>query len=404
MHPMSKRVWAGLTGLLVLAVMTLVIYQRWWLGPEIVVHTATVGTIVQTIVASGHVQSPHRIDVSAQITASVASVSVNEGQHVQKGQLLLTLEHSEAKAGLQQSLASVAQAQTHLRQLQEVSEPVAAQAQTQAQANLLSAENSLTRTQQLYDKAFVGASAKEEAQRQVSLARSQLLITQHQWRNVQANGSEIANAQAALQQAHSNVDLAQARLAYTRIVAPRSGVLIARNVEAGDGVQAGKVLLVLSPDGVTELVVQIDEKNLKWVRLGQPALFSADAFADQVFNAEVVFINPGVDPLRGSVEVKLKVLDAPAFLTQDMTVSVDIEVNRREAALQIPLTSVHIADKASTWVLTIIGKHATRVPVILGLQSKYTAEVLAGLQAGDSVIPVTEVAIHAGSRVRVKQP
>jgi HlyD family secretion protein len=283
---MNRRWLYGL-GLLALVAVGELIYLRLWLGPEIAVEVVTVGDMVQTIVASGHVQSPHRIEVGAQITSTVVHVAVHEGEQVEKGQLLLTLDSHEAQAGLQLALASVAQATTRLRQLQELNEPVAAQAQAQAEANLQSAQNNLSRSQQLFEQAFIGASVKEEAERQVKLARSQVLINQKQWRSVQASGSEIAAAQTVLQQAHASVSAAKARMAYTRIGAPRSGVLIARHVEAGDGVQAGKVLLVLSPAGETELVVQIDEKNMKWVRLGQTALASADAYADQVFPADV---------------------------------------------------------------------------------------------------------------------
>ena len=400
---MSKRWWFGGVALCVVVVLTLS-YQRWWLGPEITADHVTVGDMVQTLVASGHVQSPHRIDVSAQITSTVVAVAVHEGEHVKQGQLLLTLESREAQAGLQQALASVAQAQTHLRQLHELSEPVAALAQSQAQTNLQSAENTFKRTQQLYEQAFVGASAKEEAERQLRLAKAQVLINQQQWHSVQASGTEVANANAVLQQSLASLGTAQAKLAYTRILAPRSGILIARNIEAGDGVQAGKVLLVLSPDGATELVVNIDEKNLRWVHVGQTALASADAFADQRFPAEVMFINPGVDPLRGSVEVRLKVLHAPAFLTQDMTVSVDIEVAKRSAALHIPMTALHNSDKALPWVLVVRNHEAIQVPVAVGLQSKNIAEVLSGLQAGERLVPVAEAGIHAGSRLRVKNP
>jgi HlyD family secretion protein len=193
---------------------------------------------------------------------------------------------------------------------------VAAQAQLQAESNLRAAENNTHRTTKLFERGFVGQAAQDEADRQLVTAQTQLLIQEKQWHSVQNQGSEMANAQAALQQALAGVDAAKARLAYTRILAPRSGLLIARHVEAGDGVQAGKVLMVLSPAGSTELVVQLDEKNMKWVRLGQMALVSADAYPDQLFEAKVSFINPGVDPLRGSVEVKLKVLEAPAFLAQ----------------------------------------------------------------------------------------
>jgi len=400
---MKRKWYFGLGVLLLLAVLEMV-YIQVGLGPVISVERVTVGDMVQTIVASGHVQNPHRIDISAQITSTVASVEVREGERVSKGQLLLLLDSSEARAGVLLALASVEQAQTHLRQLHELNEPVAAQAQAQAQTNLQSAENNLDRTQQLFDQAFVGTAAKEEAERLVKLARAQMLINQHQWHSVQAAGSEIASAQAVLTQATASVSAAKARVAYTRILAPRSGILIARHVEAGDGVQAGKVLLVLSPDGAAELVVQIDEKNMKWLRLEQPALASADAFADQVFQAKVVFINPAVDPLRGSVEVKLQVMQAPLFLTQDMTVSVDIEVNKRTQVLQIPMTALHNADKPDPWVLVVRGKEAIKVPVALGLQTTHMAEVLAGLQADEALVPLSETGVRDGSHLRMRAP
>ncbi len=232
-----------------------------WSGPRIKLLDVSVGDMVQTIVASGHVQNPNRIEITAQITSTVESVAVSEGQQVTKGQLLLTLDSQEARAGLQLAMASVEEARSHLRQLKEVSEPVAALSQLQAEANLKINERNLARSRELYDKAFVGEAAMEESQRQVILARSQALINKKQWLSLQDGGSDMLIAQSALKQALANVDTAKARLTYTRILAPRSGVLISRNVEAGDGAQAGKQLLVLSPVGQSELVVQLDEKT-----------------------------------------------------------------------------------------------------------------------------------------------
>lgn len=97
-----------------------------WSGPRIKLLDVSVGDMVQTIVASGHVQNPNRIEITSQITSTVESVAVSEGQQVTKGQLLLTLDSQEARAGLQLAMASVEEARSHLRQLKEVSEPVAA--------------------------------------------------------------------------------------------------------------------------------------------------------------------------------------------------------------------------------------------------------------------------------------
>ena len=393
--------WPLLTALLLL----LLAYMgfQWWCGPVIDAEVVKKRDMVQTIVASGRVQNPNRIDISAQITSTVASVQVSEGQFVQQGQWLLSLNDHEAQASLQLSLASVALARSRLRQLHDLNEPVAAQAQLQAESNLRAAENNTHRTTKLFERGFVGQAAQDEADRQLVTAQTQLLIQEKQWHSVQNQGSEMANAQAALQQALAGVDAAKARLAYTRILAPRSGLLIARHVEAGDGVQAGKVLMVLSPAGSTELVVQLDEKNMKWVRLGQMALVSADAYPDQLFEAKVSFINPGVDPLRGSVEVKLKVLEAPAFLAQDMTVSVDIEVNRQLAVLQIPISAVHSMEQ-QPWVLLVRDHRAAKTPVHLGLQGPAVVQVLSGLQAGDLLVSHVNIDLADGSRLRVRKP
>jgi HlyD family secretion protein len=393
--------WPLLTALLLLFLAYMGF--QWWCGPVIDAEVVKKRDMVQTIVASGRVQNPNRIDISAQITSTVASVQVSEGQFVQQGQWLLSLNDHEAQASLQLSLASVALARSRLRQLHDLNEPVAAQAQLQAESNLRAAENNTHRTTKLFERGFVGQAAQDEADRQLVTAQTQLLIQEKQWHSVQNQGSEMANAQAALQQALAGVDAAKARLAYTRILAPRSGLLIARHVEAGDGVQAGKVLMVLSPAGSTELVVQLDEKNMKWVRLGQMALVSADAYPDQLFEAKVSFINPGVDPLRGSVEVKLKVLEAPAFLAQDMTVSVDIEVNRQLAVLQIPISAVHSMEQ-QPWVLLVRDHRAAKTPVHLGLQGPAVVQVLSGLQAGDLLVSHVNIDLADGSRLRVRKP
>jgi HlyD family secretion protein len=177
-----------------------------------------------------------------------------------------------------------------------------------------------------------------------------------------------------------------------------AGTLIARNVEVGDVVQPGKVLMTLSPQGRTQLVVAIDEKNLALLALRQLAVVSADAYPAQRFVAALAYINPGVNATTGAVEVKLDVAAPPAVLKQDMTVSVDIEVARRPQALIVPLAAVHDAD-TTPWVLRLEGRSAVRSAVLLGLRSGGLAEVLSGLAEGDVVL-VGPAAVRPGTRVR----
>ena len=400
--PVRRLRWSWWFGT-VATLLALYLGVQWWRGPLIQPDVVKTMDMVQTMVASGRVQNPNRINISAQITSTVASVQVREGQQVQQGQWLLSLDNHEAQASLQLALAAVAQARSRVRQLQDLSEPVAAQAQVQAESNLHAAEKNWARTEALFDRGFVGQAAKDETERQLAGAQAQALIQATQWHSVQSKGSEVAYAQAALQQALAGVASAKARMSYTRISAPRAGTLISRNVEMGDGVQAGKVLLVLSPEGMAELVVQLDEKNMKWVRLGQSAVVSADAYPDQLFKAEVGFINPGVDPLRGSVEVKLKVLNMPAFLTQDMTVSVDIEIDKRAAVLQVPLSAVHSIEHAP-WVLLVRDGQAVKTPVTLGLRGLGVVQVLTGLTSGDLLVPGLVSTVQDGDRMRMASP
>ena len=379
---------------------------RWVLGPEVAVLTVVQRDFVQTVVASGRIETPHRVDLSAQITGTVQRVPVAEGQTVAAGTPLIELESTELRASLSQAELAVQQAEARLRQLREVQVPVAEQTLTQTRANHDAAQRALTRARELLGQGFVGQAALDEAQRAEQVAATQLRSAQQQLESARPAGSDAAVAESALAQARAGAEAARARLGYATVRAPLAGTLITRNVEPGDVVQPGKVLMVLSPQsdsGETQVVVQIDEKNLRLLRVGLSALASADAYAQQRFPTELVYINPGVDAQRGSVEVKLRVASPPAYLRQDMTVSVDIEVARRPAAVLVPGEALRAADSSSPWVLKVDGGHARRQAVTLGLRSNGWAEVLQGLHDGDLVVPVAGTAAAAvtdGTRIR----
>lgn len=359
------------------------------------------GSFVQTIVASGHVESPHRISISAQITATVAGIPVTEGQVVEQGQLLIALENSELNSTLLQAQASEQLAQSNLRQLRELKSPVAVQTQIQAEANFVNAKNNRARTLELFEQGFIGVAVRDEADRAYQIAQSQLTITEQQSNSYRPGGSDDALAQANVSQTHAQVHAATARLKYSTIESPRAGVLISRHVEVGDVVAPGKLLMTLSPKGPIQLILQIDEKNIKWLRVNQIALASADAFAEQKFQARLAYINPGIDPQRGSVEVKLDVQNPPAQLRQDMTVSVDIEVARIDNSVLIPLSSVHDIDSPTPWVYLIKDGVARKQPIGLGLVSQGFAQVLSGVRGADMVVPNPYSQVREGSRVRV---
>ena len=397
----TKRQWLGLIAFIMLVIVATGFVDVFLSRPKVKPFVLSSGSFVQTIVASGHVESPNRISISAQITGTVADVPVIEGQDVVKGQLLIQLENTELHAALRQAQASEQLALSNLRQLKEVKTPIAIQTHVQAEVNFNSAKKNLERILELYAQGFVGATVKDEAERAFQIAKSQLQIGQQQLVSLEPGGSELALAQATVNQAHAASESAEARLRYSIIQAPKSGTLIMRNVEAGDGVVPGKVLMSLSPTGDIQLLVQIDEKNIKWLHVNQMALASADAYPNQKFQAQLVAINPRIDLQRGSVEVKLTVKNPPIELKQDMTVSVDIEANRIDNALLIPMSAVHDFATQAPWVFLIQEGVAKKRLIGLGIESQGLVQVLSGLSAGDWVVPVQSAQVHDGLPVRV---
>ncbi len=398
---LKKRHLIGwIAGAIICFVIVFVTFEMIWktnVKPEFVKS----GRFVQTIVASGHVENPHRLSISSQITGTVADVPVADGESVEKGRLLIVLENKELQSSLRQAQASEQQAVSNLRQLRELKAPVAAQTSIQADANLINAKNNLSRTQELFDQGFISVALRDEAERAFKIAQSQLSINQQQSESLRPGGSDIVLGQDMVNQAHAGVEVAVSRLRYSTIQAPRAGVLITRTVEVGEGVMPGKVLMVMSPKGATQLVLQIDEKNIKWLHLDQMALASADAFGDKKFLAQLVYINPRIDPQRGSVEVKLDVKDPPLELKQDMTVSVDIEAARIDNAMMIPLSTVHDYEIHEPWVFVIEGGWTRKQSIDIGLVSQGVVQVLSGLNVGDMVLPNHYTHLGNKSRVRV---
>jgi HlyD family secretion protein len=383
-----------------LVVLALAFGPRLVLGPEVPVVEAVQRDFVQSVVASGHVETPHRVSVGAQITGTVKRVPVAEGQVVSGGQVLIELENTELLAAVAQADLAVQQAQARMRQLIELHAPVAEQALRQAQVNLDNARTAERRAQDLRRQGFIAEAATDDARKAVDLAESQLRAAQKQLETTRPRGSDYAMAASALAEARASAAAARSRLAYATIAAPLPGTLIDRNVEPGDVVQPGKVLMVLSPAGATQLVVQIDEKNLRLLAPGQAAQASADAYPDARFAAKLVYINPGIDAQRGSVEVKLEVPAVPEYLRQDMTVSVDIQVASRRDAVLIPTDAVHDVDSAQPWVLTVQGGRARRHGVRLGLRGGGFSQVLEGVSPGDVLVASVAADVADGARVR----
>ncbi len=370
-------------------------------GPEVRTVVPIRQDLEQHLVASGRVWVPTRMQVSAQTPGLVLDVLVVEGEHVRAGDVLLRMDDAEASAQIVQAQAAVAQASARAEQLRRVGAVVATAGLRQAQTNLDHAVADLERTKQLAASGALPQAELDDAQRAVDLARAQKTSALAQQISSAPKGADSRVALTALLQAEAQLAAVGVRLAQTKIVATKNGVVLTRSVEPGDVVQPSRTLLVLAADADgAQLVFQSDERNLASIRLGQKARVSADAYPQQVFDAEVSWIAPSIDPERGSVEVRLRATEAPANLKPDMTVSIDLTIAAKKQVLTLRSDAVRGAASPSPWLLAVEAGRVVRTDVGLGIRGDGTIEIASDVRDGLEVIVPDGQLLTAGQRVR----
>jgi HlyD family secretion protein len=374
------------------------------LGKVVTPVSVTRGEIVQTIVASGRVETPSRISLGSQVTGTVATVSVAEGDSVQAGDLLFTLDDRDARAAVEQARANVRQAKGKLRLIADFTLPAAKQTLIQAKATRLKTERQLDRDRQLVAGHIVTSTTIDDAQSAFEIAQAGVEAAELAISSASPGGSEVAMAQASLELAKAALQATIAKRDLTRITSPADGLVIARNVEIGMVVQAGSAMMILAPGTAKRLVAQVDERSMSLISVGQPAFASADAYPTERFPAKVALISPAVDPDRGAVEVKLDLPQPPNYLKEDMTVSIDIEVNRHADAIIVAISAVRDASTPKPYVLLVVDGKAIERSVTLGARGLTSIEILTGLADGDKLVPTSAAGVSPGSRVRLRMP
>ncbi len=390
----THALWAG--ALILIAVGLLAFIQR---GQPVEVALVTQGKMQQSVVTSGRVVDINRTDLTSQSTARIERIAVREGDQVKAGQILVQLRADEAQAALSQANATVQEAQARVRQIQTVQSPVSTQQLAQARASNLQAQQELTRTQDLLRQGFVSQSRLDEARRAADTTNAALVAASAQAHGDTAGGAQIALARAGLEQSLAAQKAAAARLDQLSLRAPAAATVITRAADPGDTAQPGKAILTLVGGGETRIQASVDEKNLKFLKLGQTASASADAYPQQHFKAELTYIAPSVDAQRGTVDIKLRVAPAVDYLRPDMTVSVEIVTAQVPNALMLPTDAIRRDANGALFVLVNRAGRAKEVPVQAGLQGIGSTEITRGLAAGEHIILPTSN-VHDGDRVR----
>jgi HlyD family secretion protein len=384
-----------------------------WLGfsrlrvREVVTVRPSEREVVELVIASGTLRAKRQSPIGSEVTGAVESVSVDDGDRVAAGDILIQLWAEDSKRRLEQSRQAMETAEAELalvRRGATAEELARGEAElARAAAARLQAEREYGRLRALFDDRVVAqadldlaASTRDQALAAEAAARESLADLR-----AQPRPEDLQLAEARLREAEAAVLVAEQDVERRTIRAPMPGLVLRRAVEPGQSVTPGGALLQLADLGVTEIYVETDENNLDRLRVGQQATVITPAFRDQPFSASLIQIGPEVDSGRGVVGLRFTPDRLPDYARPDMTVDVSIEVARLPRALSLPATA--LLQRDGRWhVLTVTGdtvrEQAVRVLArgtewiaVEGLPAD-AAVVLRGTEAaaGDTVRPVAQ--------------
>ena len=335
--------------------------------------------------ATGYVTARRSATVSAQMTGTLTELHIEEGEHVEAGQVLARLDDSAQKASMAQAQAQFNAATAQL---------------AQGEAQLAQNRRDLQRMQDMVGRKLVSQQALEQARTQVETQTAQT-----QWQRRQ-----IELAQAA-------VKAAQVQLDYCTVRAPFSGVIIAKAAQvgeivsplsAGGGFTRTGVGTIVDMDSL-EVEVDVNEAYIGRVVAGHPVESVLNAYPDWKIPSHVIAIIPTADRSKATVKVRIALDAKDTRIVPDMGVRVSfLEDKKDEAQAQaaprgvlVPAAAIR-KDGDKDIVFVLKDSKAQRRAVSLGGSVGDAREVRAGVSAGETVIVEAPAELKDGAAVQVK--
>jgi len=282
--------------------------KKWVIGAIAAAIVVTVVAAVPRVNHWMHYESTDDAFIEADITPMspkidgyVQSVSVNDNQHVKKGDVLVQIDPRDRQAKLDQAIAKLAASQAAIEESKANIQTIKANADTaQAEVDSAQADADYAISQaNRYRTMTSGAASESERQNvlaaersaaaKVAASRSRLLAAQAQLNTAKAQlSSSIAQGNVE----RAAVALAELELSYTKITAPVDGLVTKKNVQPGAYLQPGQRLLAIVPDEVW-VVANFKETQLEHMEKGQYVSIRIDAYPDQDFEGKVDSIQSG---------------------------------------------------------------------------------------------------------------
>lgn len=309
-------------------------------GVTVVAEPIRLRDLEAIVSASGKIDPKKTVNISAQSMGRVTRLAVREGDRVKAGQFLLQIDPVSAEAAVRRDEAAVAGARTALEQSR-----VGLQS---AAASLDSARQALRRQQELWQSGLTTKEQLERAQTDVDVRASDLA----------AREQEIKTRETQLHQQEAGLLSSAHSLAQVRFEAPFDGIVTRRNIEEGENVMvgtmnnAGTVLLTVADMSVIEAEVEVDETDIPFVQLGQPAKITIDAIPDKSFHGTVTEIGnspiqtTGTGTTRTATNFKVTVtIDGQIpDVRPGFTCTASITTATRSKALSVPIQALTVRE------------------------------------------------------------
>jgi RND family efflux transporter MFP subunit len=358
-------------------ILLLVGYRLIWSSPAVPVIVVKQAEIQGRVHGPGTVQSKVPVAVSPKITGILEKLYADQGDRVQKGQLLAELDAVELRAREAAAQAGKNRAQRDLSR---------AQADFgKAQANLGLARSNYQRDLEVFKPGYISQAAFDTTKAQLKVAESE----------VNAFQASVTALQAAVKQAESETHAAAALHNYTRIQAPMDGLITVRKAEVGTTLVPGSPIFQMVDLEQIWVAAWIDQALVAQLQKGQPAKITLRS--GRVFQGKVARINQEGDTVTRELEVDVKFDQLPKPLVMGEEGEVDIDTGRQTTPVA-PLSAIMAKNGAKGVLVADKGLLSFR-KVSLGLQDGFRTAVLEGLKEGELVV-VNPAGLLPGQKIR----
>jgi HlyD family secretion protein len=261
-------------------------------GVEIEVEKVILRDLEAIVSASGKIRPQKEVNVSAETMGKVVGLAVNEGDIVKQGQFLLQIDPRNLQTQVNSRQASLEAAKSALVEMRKSID--------NAKTNLKMAQDNLQRQQELSKQGLTPRETLDRAENDVTLRIS----------DVAQREQSVKTAETRIRQDEAALENAEFDLNKVRLVSPISGIVTRRNIEEGETVvigtmnNAGTVLLTIADLSVIETEVEVDETDIPFIQLGQPAAITIDAFPDKKFTGKVTEVGNSAIQTSGAATTR----------------------------------------------------------------------------------------------------